>query len=151
MVVDFHVQSVCRRWSLGNRGLGERRVGLGLGLGASAVRRFPNDLSANRSPALSTGSSPLQRALAHSPTYPLLPFALLNVRSLYSSSLRYSDRPMNCDVRAPFGFLPTAAGQTEISRPLGTVTFDMLVLALGEEGDWLKVYSIQRNIQILFW
>ncbi|CAM9590049.1 unnamed protein product, partial [Scytosiphon promiscuus] len=27
----------------------------------------------------------------------------------------------------------------EISRPLGTITFEMLVLAVGEEGDWLKI------------
>lgn len=29
--------------------------------------------------------------------------------------------------------------QTDISRPLGTITYDMLVLALQEEGEWLKV------------
>lgn len=29
--------------------------------------------------------------------------------------------------------------QNEISRPLGTIKFDMLVLALAEEGEWLKV------------
>ncbi|CAM9368730.1 unnamed protein product, partial [Sphacelaria rigidula] len=28
---------------------------------------------------------------------------------------------------------------TDISRPLGTITYDMLVLALQEEGEWLKI------------
>lgn len=36
--------------------------------------------------------------------------------------------------------------QNEISRPLGTITYDMLVLAMGEEGDWLKVICLERWI-----
>lgn len=44
------------------------------------------------------------------------------------------------------GFIPT--GQSEISRPLGTVTFDMLVLALGEEGDWLKVHNLPAYVLV---
>lgn len=39
--------------------------------------------------------------------------------------------------------------QTEISRPLGTIKFDMLVLALEEEGEWLKVCMVPSVLLVL--
>ncbi|CAN0013733.1 unnamed protein product, partial [Ectocarpus sp. 13 AM-2016] len=37
----------------------------------------------------------------------------------------------------------------EISRPLGTITYDMLVLALGEEGGWLKInFKSHRGVYV---
>ncbi|CAM9766400.1 unnamed protein product, partial [Ectocarpus sp. 4 AP-2014] len=39
----------------------------------------------------------------------------------------------------------------EISRPLGTITYDMLVLALGEEGGWLKInFKSHRGVYVKY-
>lgn len=72
------------------------------------------------------------------PTHPPTPFFFYFPARFLFEFLDFPHSKPACVASVRIGRRPSM-NQSEISRPLGTVTFDMLVLALGEEDDWLEV------------